>query len=74
MTSAEFSDLDQLASEDPLIRQLLRTMRDGKGMDLAGAVAELNEIVSDSRKVHAAAERIRALAADIQSAKSPQPS
>jgi hypothetical protein len=72
MTSAESSDLDQLASEDPLIRQLLRTMRDGKGMDLARAVAELSEIVSDSQKVHLAADRIRALAADVQSAKSPR--
>lgn len=71
MTAEELADLDQLSSDDPLIRQLVRTMRDGKGMDLTDAVAELSQI-ADPGRVDVAAERIRRLMKEIQSAKSPR--
>jgi Z1 domain len=63
--------LDDLAAEDPVIRAIARTMRDGRGMSLDHAVAEISEI-SDPTRVAGAAERIRALAAEIQSAQAPR--
>jgi hypothetical protein len=71
VTSEAFTDLDQLCAEDALIRQLVRTMRDGRGMDLQAAVTELGEIV-DPPRVQIAAERIRELMEDIQSARTPR--
>lgn len=63
--------LDDLGAEDPMIRTLARTMRDGKGMGLADAVAELAE-VADPERVADAARQISALAAQIQTAQVPR--
>jgi len=72
MTAAQpYSDLDHLCAEDTVIRQLVRTMRDGQGMDLETAAAELGEIVS-KETVREAADRIRALMEEVQSARAPR--
>ncbi len=64
--------LDDLAAEDPVIRALARTMRDGRGMSLVDAVEEISEIVEDPMRVREAADRIRILASEIQSAQVPR--
>jgi hypothetical protein len=69
--SEAFADLDQLSAEDPLIRNLARIMRDGRGTSLEDAVKEACEY-ADPDRVEAAAARIRALAEDIQSAQRPR--
>ena len=69
--SEAFADLDQLSAEDPLIRNLARIMRDGRGTSLEDAVKEACEYANPDR-VEAAAARIRALAKDIQSAQKPR--
>jgi hypothetical protein len=71
VTEGVSGDLDRLCAEDTLIRQLIRTMRDGRGMDLQEAVAELSDLV-DPARVAAAAERVRHLMVDIQSARTPR--
>lgn len=71
MATESHPDLDQLCTEDTLIKQLVRTMRDGRGMSLQSAVLELSEIV-DAESVEHAATRIRALMEDIQSARTPR--
>ena len=69
--SQAFADLDQLSAEDPLIRNLARIMRDGGGASLEDAVKEACEY-ADPDRVEEAAERIRALARDIQAAQKPR--
>lgn len=72
MTAAHgFADLDQLCAENTVIRQLVRTMRDGQGMDLETAAVELSEIAPRER-VREAANRIRELMEDVQSARTPR--
>jgi hypothetical protein len=66
-----FADLETLCAEDPLIRNLARIMRDGRGASLEEAVAEACEY-ADPARVEAAASRIRQLAKDIQSAQTPR--
>src|SRR4051812_10143997 len=63
--------LDDLGAEDPLIRALARTMRDGRGMSLPQAVAEVSQI-ADAGKVRAAAHQITELAGRIQTAQLPR--
>jgi hypothetical protein len=63
--------IDDLSTEDPLIRNLARTMRDGRGMSLSDAVAEACEY-ADAEKVRAAAARIAELAKHIQTAQTPR--
>jgi hypothetical protein len=63
--------LDDLGAEDPLIRNLARTMRDGRGMSLSAAVAEASEY-ADPAKVRAAAAKIEELAKNIQTAQIPR--
>ena len=65
--AATFVDLDALSAEDPLIRNLARIMRDGRGASLEQAVAEAQQY-ADPDRVEAAALRIRELAREIQSA------
>jgi hypothetical protein len=69
--SAAFVDLDALSAEDPLIRNLARIMRDGRGASLDEAVAEAREY-ADPDRVEAAAARIRELASEIQAAQKPR--
>lgn len=69
--TAAFVDLDTLSAEDPLIRNLARIMRDGRGASLEEAVAEACEY-ADPDRVEAAATRIRELAREIQSAQKPR--
>jgi hypothetical protein len=71
MTAQGYIDLDRLCAEDTVIKQLVRTMRDGRGMSLQDAVSELSEIV-DGERVAAAAARVRELMEDIQSARGPR--
>ena len=63
--------LDDLGAEDPLIRNLARTMRDGRGMSLEAAVAETSEY-ADPDRVRAAADRIAELTRQIQTAQTPR--
>jgi Z1 domain len=69
--SVAFVDLDTLSAEDPLIRNLARIMRDGRGASLDEAVAEACEY-ADCARVNEAAARIRDLAREIQSAQKPR--
>ncbi|TCM39649.1 Z1 domain-containing protein [Kribbella sp. VKM Ac-2568] len=69
--SESFSDLDALSADDPVIRNLARTMRDGRGVSLEQAVAEAREYI-DHARVDAAAARIRELAEQIQTAQNPR--
>src|SRR5689334_16799975 len=69
--SAPAFDLDTLSAEDPLIRNLARIMRDGRGASLEEAVAEAREY-ADPERVEAAAARIRDLIRDIKSAQEPR--
>lgn len=64
------TDLDTLAAENPVVRQLARIMRDGKPSTLEEAVAELSQLVDPSR-VQEAADRIRALNELVQNAQVP---
>jgi hypothetical protein len=64
-------ELDLLSKEDPVIRHLLRIMRDGAGMDLAPAAEELSELVS-ADEVERAAARIRELMRENQMATHPR--
>src|SRR5689334_19422262 len=64
--------LDDLSAEDPLVRHLARVMRDGRGTSLPRAVQEVLEIVPDAERVRAAAEKIEALAARVQTAHIPR--
>jgi hypothetical protein len=64
------TDLDTLAAENPVVRQLARIMRDGKPSTLEEAVAELSQLVDPSR-VEEAAERIRELNELVQNAQVP---
>jgi hypothetical protein len=66
-----FSDLDALSAEDPVIKNLARAMRDGRGVSLDQAVAEAREYI-DHARVEAAAARIRELAEEIQTAQNPR--
>jgi hypothetical protein len=70
--STDLMTLDDLAAEDPVIRAIARAMRDGRGMSLEDAVAEISELVGDPTRVELAANRIRILAAEIQSAQVPR--
>src|SRR5690349_17610570 len=70
--SVDRMTLDDLAAEDPVIRAIARAMRDGQGMSLDKAVAEISELVPDPTRVAEAADRIRILAAEIQSAQAPR--
>src|SRR4051794_9210318 len=63
--------LDDLSRDDPVVRQLARSLRDGRGMSLAEAVKELSEI-ADPARVQAAAEQIQDLADSIQTAQLPR--
>ena len=71
MTGEVPGELDVLCHEDPVVRQLLRNMRDGAGMDLRAAVKELSELVPVER-AEAAADRIRVLTDEIQMATKPR--
>lgn len=71
-THEEDVTLDQLCEEDPVIRHLLRVMRDGRGNSLDVAVKELEEMGLSSDHVREAAERIRRLASQVQTARSPR--
>jgi hypothetical protein len=71
MISDRQMTLDDLGAEDPLIRNLARTMRDGRGMSLEEAVAEASEY-ADPEKVRQAAQRISALTQQIQTAQTPR--
>ena len=64
-------DLDALGAEDPLIRNLARTMRDGRGASLEAAVREALQY-ADPTRVKAAAERIKQLQNEIQTAQIPR--
>lgn len=64
--------LDELVLEDPVLRAIARAMRDGPGMSLQDAVRDISEMGVDPEKVTAAAERIEALAAQIQTAQTPR--
>ncbi len=64
-------DLNSLAAEDPIIRNLARVMRDGKGASLEAAVAEVCELGIPKALVEAAADKIRELHAQIQAAQTP---
>ena len=63
--------LDELGAEDPVLKNLARTMRDGRGMSLAAAVAEMSEYV-DPERVQAAAERISELSEQVLTAHLPR--
>ncbi|TPG34180.1 Z1 domain-containing protein [Mycolicibacterium hodleri] len=67
---AAVSDLDSLAAEDPVVRQLARIIRDSTSLTLDDAVGELSQIVEISR-VQKAAERIRELNELIKNAQVP---
>lgn len=67
----DLTDLNSLAAEDPILRNLARIMRDGKGASLDAAVAEVCQLVSDRSRVEEAADRIRQLNKQIQSAQTP---
>ncbi|MEV0802469.1 Z1 domain-containing protein [Kribbella sp. NPDC050281] len=71
MAEGQFSDLDALSAEDPVIRNLARAMRDGRGVSLEQAVTEAREYI-DHARVDAAAARIRVLAEQIQTAQDPR--
>lgn len=71
MTGEVPGELDVLCHEDAVVRQLLRNMRDGAGMDLRAAVKELSELVPVER-AEAAADRIRVLTDEIQMATKPR--
>jgi hypothetical protein len=64
------TDLDTLAAENPVIRQLARIMRDGSPSTLEEAVAELSQLV-DPVRVEEAADRIRELNELVQNAQVP---
>jgi Z1 domain len=70
--AADRMTLDELAAEDPVIRAIARAMRDGRGMSLEAAVSEVSELVPDPARIAQAADRIRILAAEIQSAQVPR--
>jgi hypothetical protein len=73
MTTETSPELDALCREDPVIRLLLRNMRDGAGMDLQSAVRELSELPGvDTAGLDAAAARIAALIREIQMATRPR--
>ena len=65
------TDLNTLAAEDPIIRNLARIMRDGKGASLETAIAEVCQLGIDPDRVEAAAGKIRELNEQIQSAQTP---
>lgn len=65
------TDLNTLAAEDPIIRNLARIMRDGKGSSLDAAIIEVIEMGIPEDRVEAAAEKIRELNDQIQSAQTP---
>lgn len=71
-TVAGQMSLDELEAEDPIVRVLARAMRDGRGMSLDDAVSETSEFVVDPEKVRAAAERIKRVASEIQTAQTPR--
>lgn len=71
MSTPVSGELTDLCREDPVIRQLLRIMRDGAGMDLDPAVRELSELVPPET-VEAAAVRVRELMHDVQTATRPR--
>lgn len=71
MTPEEFTGIDGLGREDPYVRALARIMRDGRGMSLERAIDEAS-MTMDGGRVAAAAERIRVLQAEIQSAQKPR--
>lgn len=64
------TDLDSLAAEDPVVRQLARIIRDSPSLTLDDAVVELAQIV-DVIRVEKAAERIRELNELIRNAQVP---
>lgn len=64
--------LDDLGAEDPVIRTLARAMRDGPGMSIDAAVAEVSEVGIDRGRLEEAAERIRELARTVQTAQTPR--
>jgi hypothetical protein len=63
--------LDELGAEDPVLKNLARTMRDGRGMSLPAAVAEMSEY-ADPERVRAAAERISELSEQVRTAHVPR--
>jgi hypothetical protein len=64
------ADLDTLAAQDPVVKQLARIIRDSPSLTLDQAVIELAEIVDQSR-VEVAAARIRELIEQIGKAQVP---
>src|SRR4051794_38401974 len=62
---------DDLGSEDPMIRNLARAMRDGPGMSLEQAVAEASEY-ADPAKLERAAARLSALMEQVLTAQAPR--
>lgn len=71
MTPDELPGIDGLSKEDPYVRSLARIIRDGRGMSLERAIVEACETM-DPEKVNAAAERIRELQVEIQTAQKPR--
>jgi hypothetical protein len=70
--NADQMTLDELSTEDPIIRLLARAMRDGRGMSLDAAVAEMAGIGADHDRLEAAASRINELSRQIQTAQTPR--
>lgn len=65
--------LDELCAGDPLIRNLLRIMRDGRGTSLDVAVKELKDLPGvPPESVDAAAARVRELMRDVKAARTPR--
>lgn len=71
VVTSSFTDLDALSADDPVIKNLARTMRDGRGVSLEQAVMEAREYI-DHARVEEAAARIRDLAHEIQTAQLPR--
>ena len=64
--------LDELASEDPVIRILADAVRAGRGKPLDQAVRDVKAAGVPAEKVDEAAEQIRALARLVQTAEEPR--
>lgn len=73
MSADVSAGLEQLSESDKIVKFLVRAMRDGSGMSVEAAARELiEELELPAEQVNAAVEKVRALAASIQTAQEPR--
>lgn len=73
MSTQVAAGLEELSESDKIVKHLVRTMRDGSGMSVEAAARELvDDLGLPEDQVSAAVDKVRALAASIQTAQEPR--